>query len=131
MSIMSHVNEYLTQLDGMDLLYLTTPSISPSEFITRFLPFQDAYSFTTFSSSSSFSTSSSPSLASSVCISLTPGDYKQEYHSKYSEVLLWTKKVLTHLYKYAQNHGARSHFQLDIAGSNVTTAELEMQAAGW
>ena len=31
------------------------------------------------------------------------------------------------LYKYAQNHGARTHYQLDIDGSSVTTVELETQ----
>ena len=34
---------------------------------------------------------------------------------------------MNYLYKYAQNHGARTHYQLDINGSSVTTVELETQ----
>ena len=37
------------------------------------------------------------------------------------------KKTSNYLYKYAQNHGARTQYQLDIDGSSVTTVELEMQ----
>ena len=34
------------------------------------------------------------------------------------------KKILNYLYKYAQNHGARTHYQLDIDGSSVTTSDV-------